>query len=111
VTACDPPFVDVGASDEVPPGRQRAVEAAGRQLLVCNVGGELYAVSNRCTHAAWPMDGDRLDGWEIVCGLHGARFDVRDGSPTAGPARKPLACYPLRVRDGRIEVRVPPPPR
>lgn len=106
-----PPFLDVAAADELPAGEHLAIEAGGRQLLLCNVAGEFYAVANRCTHAAWPMDNDRLDGCEIVCGLHGARFDVRDGSPRGGPARRPLACYPLRVRDGRIEVRIPPPPR
>jgi nitrite reductase/ring-hydroxylating ferredoxin subunit len=40
----------------------------------------------------------------LVCTLHGARFDLRDGCPTAGPASKPLATYPIELRDGELYV-------
>ena len=49
-------------------------------------------------------NGCMIEGMEIVCSLHGARFDLRDGCPTAGPARRPLATYPIELRDGELYV-------
>lgn len=98
---------DVAADDTLAEGGMLPVEIDGREIAVCRVAGVLHAVSLRCTHAAWAMRDQPLDGFELVCSLHGARFDVRDGSPTAGPARGPLDRWPVRVRDGRIEVALP----
>jgi 3-phenylpropionate/trans-cinnamate dioxygenase ferredoxin subunit len=87
-------FRRAAAVDEIAPGRAVECTVDGREVLVCNVGGELYAVADVCTH-------DR------GCPRHGARFDVRDGSVTAPPAVKPIATYAARVRDGIIEVELP----
>jgi 3-phenylpropionate/trans-cinnamate dioxygenase ferredoxin subunit len=76
----------------------------GRALLVCNVGGELYAVADVCTHDRGPLGEGRLRGTTIECPRHGARFDVRDGAVKAPPAVKPIATYATRVRDGAVEV-------
>ncbi|MCR9094983.1 MAG: non-heme iron oxygenase ferredoxin subunit [bacterium] len=87
------------------PGEKRAVRVGDQEILVLRVDDEYFAVSNRCTHAAWPLTNEPLDGMEIVCTLHGARFDVRDGCPTGGPASKPLATHPIELRDGELYVR------
>ncbi|HPG24197.1 MAG: Rieske 2Fe-2S domain-containing protein [Spirochaetaceae bacterium] len=88
------------------PGEKAAVEIAGREVLVARLEQGFFAVSNRCTHAAWPLAGEPIEGLEIVCTLHGARFDLRDGCPTAGPARKPLAVHPIELREGELFVRL-----
>ena len=80
-------------------------------MLVCRVQGELFAVADRCTHAAWCLADSALHGTEIECSLHGGRFDLRTGGATARPATKPLRVFPLRTRGDRVEIRVPPLPR
>ena len=87
------------------PGDKQSVRVGDQGILVCRVGDEYFAVSNRCTHAAWPLSNELLEGKEIVCTLHGARFDLRDGCPTGGPASKPLATYPIELREGELHVR------
>ena len=104
-------FVDVCARTEVPEGKVVAFEAFGRAFLVCNAAGTFYAVADRCTHAAWSLAGSDLLGCEIVCGLHGGRFDLRTGEAAASPASKPIQTFAVRAQGARIEVRVPPPPR
>lgn len=99
-------FQPVCAAAGLAPGDARRCELAGREILVCNVAGQLHAVSARCSHAAWALGGDDLAGFRLTCSLHGACFDVRDGSVVAGPAAKPLDRYPVRVREGWIEVRI-----
>jgi 3-phenylpropionate/trans-cinnamate dioxygenase ferredoxin subunit len=103
------PFHDVAAMDAVGPGRAVGFEVGGRRLIVCNAGGDFYAVADRCTHAAWPLAGGDLEGSELICSLHGGRFDLRTGAAACPPATKPLRTFDVATRDGRILVRVPPP--
>lgn len=80
---------------------------ADREVLVSRVDDRYFATSSRCTHAAWPLAGEPIRGMEIVCTLHGARFDLRDGCPSGGPASKPLDSYALETRDGDLYVSLP----
>ncbi len=86
------------------PGEKASVVLGDHDLLVCRVRDDYYAVSNRCTHAAWPLAGEPLEGFELVCTLHGARFDVRDGCPTGGPASRALDRFPIELRDDGLYV-------
>ena len=88
------------------PGATRVVEAAGRQALVCVTPAGVFAVAERCTHAAATLREARLEGCVLECPYHGARFDVRDGSVLAGPARRALATFPISVTgaEARIEL-------
>lgn len=100
-------FRRAAAADQVAVGRSLRCTVNGQDVLVCNVGGELYAVADVCTHDRGPLGEGRLRGTAIECPRHGARFDVRDGAVKAPPAVKPIATYPARVRDGVIEVALP----
>ena len=100
------PWHHFSLSDPLSAGEKVASEIAGKEILVCRIGDEYLAVANRCTHSAWPLAEEAVEGWEITCTLHGARFDLRDGCPTAGPANKPLATFPIELRDGELYVSV-----
>jgi nitrite reductase/ring-hydroxylating ferredoxin subunit len=54
------------------------------------------------------MSEGRLRGCRLICPLHGASFDVRDGSVLGAPAVSPLKAHGLRIVDGRIEVALRP---
>jgi 3-phenylpropionate/trans-cinnamate dioxygenase ferredoxin subunit len=99
--------VDVLRSEDVPAGRTRRCTVDGQGVLVCNVEGAFYAVADVCTHDRGALGEGRLRGSVIECPRHGARFDVRDGSVKAPPAVRPLPSYPVRVRDGVVDVQVP----
>ena len=88
---------------EIAPGEFRLVECGSRKALLCNVGGEFFAVAERCTHAAFSLAAGRLTGWRIECPLHGAQFDVRDGSPVRLPGSKPLDTHAVAI-DGECAV-------
>ena len=91
---------------ELPPGQMRCVEIAGLPVLLAHVRDQVHAVHNICTHAYARMDEGRLRGHRLICPLHGASFDIRDGTVLGAPASAPLQSYPVRVVDGHIEVRV-----
>jgi len=103
VEAEDPASVVVDVSD-LAPGTTRPVACGRRKALLCNVGGAFYAVAERCSHAAFSLVEGRLEGPHLECPLHGALFDVRDGSPVRRPASKPLATYSVRIEGDRAEI-------
>jgi nitrite reductase/ring-hydroxylating ferredoxin subunit len=83
-----------------------SISLEDREILVCRVDDQYFALSTRCTHSAWPLVNEPIEGMEIVCTLHGARFDIRDGCPSGGPASKPLSSYPIELRNGELYVRL-----
>lgn len=89
---------------ELPEGRMRCVTVAGREVLICHTRDGVFALDNVCTHAFARMDEGRLRGVRLICPLHGASFDVRDGRVLGPPASRPLSRYPVRVVAGTIEV-------
>ncbi|GIW14124.1 MAG: benzene 1,2-dioxygenase [Tepidiforma sp.] len=100
-------WVPTFPADEVEAGAARVAEAGGRRIAVCNTGDGLYAIDDLCTHDGGPLDQGRLNGKEIECPRHGARFDVTTGRALCLPAVRPVKTYPTRVVDGVIEVDVP----
>ena len=83
-----------------------ACSVAGRDILVCHTKSGVYAVDDICTHAFARMSDGRLRGVRLICPLHGASFDVRNGTVLGPPATRPLAAHAVRVVDGAIEVAV-----
>ena len=99
-------FTKVGKVGDVPPGTARVYEVGDRAIAVCNVNGELYAIDDVCTHDEGSLDQGELEGYEVECPRHGARFDVRTGEVTALPAVLPVDTFSVRVQDDDIEVEV-----
>lgn len=77
---------------------------SGDEVCVVRVGDDVFAVPDRCTHADYPLsDGEMLGhGCEIECVLHGAVFDLSDGSVVEGPAVEPLQRLQVEVREGVV---------
>ena len=96
----------VAATADVAKGKTLCVELAGREVLLCHTADGLFAVDNLCTHAEARLCDGKLKGHRILCPLHGAAFDVRDGSALTRPASVPLATYPVRVEGDDILLEV-----
>ena len=64
-------------------------------IVVCRVDGQLHALVDNCSHADTPLSTGRLRGPVLVCPLHGAGFDVRDGSVQGPPAWEDVATYAI----------------
>jgi 3-phenylpropionate/trans-cinnamate dioxygenase ferredoxin subunit len=99
-------WVQVGNESDVAAGEAVVVEADGKQLALCNTGEGLYAIDDVCTHDGGSLDQGKLDGNQIECPRHGARFDVTTGRALCLPAVRPVRTYPVRVHDGTVEVDV-----
>lgn len=82
-----------------------AVALPGAVVLIVPSSGRWYAIEDRCSHSGCRFSEDgEIDGVTAICDCHGSEFDVRDGSVLVGPAAVPLPTYPVRERDGLLEV-------
>ena len=93
--------------EEVPVNTPVGKRIGGERIVLVRTGrGEVYALSDICSHElAFLHEGAVIDG-QIECPLHGARFDLRTGEAKSLPATEPVRAYPVRVKDGVIEVEV-----
>jgi 3-phenylpropionate/trans-cinnamate dioxygenase ferredoxin subunit len=93
---------------ELPEGGMRACQADDREIVVCRTKDGIFALDNICTHAHARLNEGRLRGTRLICPLHGAAFDVRDGRALGAPATRALATHEVRMVGDRIEVAVSP---
>ena len=94
-----PGFVKIATIQDVPDNEMRAFEHDGQKIAIYNVGGQLYATDDICSHAYAELHEGYLDTDDctIECPLHGSRFDIRSGAVLSLPAYEPIAVYPVRV--------------
>lgn len=93
----------VGKVSEIPAGTTKQVEFDdGSELLLCNVDGTIYAIDDVCTHDGGNLEQGVLDGCQIECPRHGARFDVRTGEALTLPAVLPVATYTVSQEGDEI---------
>ena len=80
----------------------------GDRVCLTRVGGEVFAVADCCTHAEYPLsDGSVGNDYMLECALHGAVFDVRDGSVHGAPAERPVKTYAVKIEGGGIWIELP----
>jgi nitrite reductase/ring-hydroxylating ferredoxin subunit len=89
--------VKVTQVSRVAPRTGTVVHAEGKAIAVFNVGGTFYAIANACTHMGGPLGEGSVEGTTVTCPWHGSQFDVTSGQVMRGPARRPVATYPVRV--------------
>ncbi|MEH6593576.1 MAG: non-heme iron oxygenase ferredoxin subunit [Halioglobus sp.] len=92
----------IASTTDIAQGKTLCLELEGQEILLCHAKEGFFAVDNLCTHAQARLSEGKLKGCKILCPLHGAAFDIRDGSVLTRPASKPLASYPLHVEDENI---------
>lgn len=106
----------VAAVEEISPGERKIVVVAGRSVGVFNLGGEFFALRNRCPHQAGPVCTGRLAGFldssepgeyrysrpgEVLrCPWHGWEFDVRNGQSWYDPLRPRVGQFRVSVELG-----------
>ena len=100
-------FYVIGSIDELPAGERMFLEVDGQAVVVFNIAGNLYAIGDECTHDDGPLGDGVLEGSEVICPRHGARFDVPTGKALSLPAVIDTPAYPIRVVDGKIEIGIP----
>ncbi len=98
-------WIDVISVSDLAESQHVVVDVDGVEVAVFRIDGEFYAVEDVCTHDGAEIASGRLEGCEIICPRHGARFCLKTGKVLQGPAYEVLSCFQLRVENGVIQVR------
>jgi 3-phenylpropionate/trans-cinnamate dioxygenase ferredoxin subunit len=98
-------WIDVKRADAIVLNEPAIVELDDTNVAVFNVGGAFFAIQDVCTHDGEELTGGPVEGDEIICPRHGARFCIRTGAALSPPAYEPVHCFPVRVVGGIVQVR------
>ncbi len=101
-------YVKVATVDDIQTGERVLIELDGIRIAIFNLDGTYYAIEDTCTHDGGPLvEGEILDGCQIQCPRHGARFDIRTGAALTMPAFEPTPTYEVQVDGEDIYVEQP----
>ncbi len=107
-TASTEEFVRVCALDELPEVGAACAEINGKRIAIARDSyGEVHAIDDTCTHENVSLSEGEIEGSTLECWLHGSRFDLNTGEPTALPATEPVAVYPVKIDGDDVYVAVP----
>ena len=99
-------FEKVAEIGDLSPGEMKSVMLGQEEVLLANVNGNFYAISDTCTHVGGPLSEGSMDGNIVTCPWHGATFDVTSGSTLGGPAPSGVSCFTVRVTGDDIELEI-----
>lgn len=100
-------FHKVATTSDLDEDEAMQVIVEGKELALINLGGELFALDDICTHAYASMSDGYIEGNCIECPLHGAQFDIRTGKAETPPATEDLGSYQVKIEDGDVFIGLP----
>jgi 3-phenylpropionate/trans-cinnamate dioxygenase ferredoxin subunit len=98
-------WVNAVAENALVNGEHIVVEVDGIEVAVFKIEGQFYAIEDMCSHDQAEIASGELEGDEIVCPRHGARFCVKTGKVLCAPAYEDIASFPVRIKLGKVQVR------
>lgn len=98
-------WVEVIDQNALADGEHVVVDVDGTEVAVFRIEGRFYAIEDVCTHDGAEIASGELEGDEIICPRHGARFCVKTGEVKAPPAYEDISCFPVRIENGKVQVR------
>jgi nitrite reductase/ring-hydroxylating ferredoxin subunit len=104
----EPIRVALGDLSKLTEGEVHTCTADRFDVMLCRVAGRLYALEDVCSHADTTLSDGLLRGHVITCPLHGAQFDVRDGSHLGPPAYTGVTSFVIDESDGDTVIEIPP---
>ncbi len=98
-------WIDVCAADSVAENENVIVEVDGTDVAIFKIEGQFYAIEDVCSHDGAEIASGELQGDEIICPRHGARFCVKTGEVKCAPAYENIETFPLQIVDGQLQIR------
>jgi 3-phenylpropionate/trans-cinnamate dioxygenase ferredoxin component len=97
-------WIDVGAAGDLADGQSKSIPVGRRMIAVARSGADYFAIEDICTHDGAPLTGGEIEGAEIICPRHGARFCLRTGEALSPPAYEPVRVFATKIEGGHLWV-------
>jgi nitrite reductase/ring-hydroxylating ferredoxin subunit len=102
--------VVVRGTGKLQEGHARKIEigdvlaGTGRQIVLCRVDGELFALDAVCPHEGGRIiEGPLVEGKYALCPLHNYKFDPKSGK-TIGVVCRDAKRYKAKEKNGNCEL-------
>ena len=99
-------FIQVAKVSDIPDPGKQLLAVDDRLVVLLHVAGEFFCLDDVCTHDGGPLGEGTLDGYEIACPRHGARFDIRNGCAKTMPATEDTVVHDVRVTGDNVFVKI-----
>jgi 3-phenylpropionate/trans-cinnamate dioxygenase ferredoxin component len=97
-------WVDAGLTDDIADGEAKSIVVGRRMIAVVRTGESYFAIEDICTHDGAPLTGGEIEGDQIICPRHGARFCLRTGEALTPPAYEPVRVFKIKIENGHLWV-------
>jgi len=102
-------FQKVASLPEIAQGSVKGVNFKGERIAIFNLGGEIFATTDVCTHEGCLISDNHIiedDGKTVECTCHGSHFNIKTGEVTGPPAAESLKTYKVKVEGEEVFVEV-----
>lgn len=99
-------FFRVTKTSDVPDPGRAAIEFNNHRIVLIHLNGKFYALDDACKHDGGSLSEGILEGHQIICPCHGARFDVRTGQALIMPAIHAIQTHEVEVEGNDVFVRI-----
>lgn len=96
--------IEVGTSNELQVNQMKLVHVGDRRIVVAKTENGYAAFNDSCTHRGGSLAGGSMICGTVQCPWHGSHFDVKDGTVKAGPAKMPIAVFPVSEKNGKLYI-------
>ncbi|MDP9084898.1 MAG: bifunctional 3-phenylpropionate/cinnamic acid dioxygenase ferredoxin subunit [Pseudomonadota bacterium] len=93
----------VCAISELPLGEATTLKV-DPPVAVFHVEGSFYAIDDTCTHETYSLAEGYIQGTQVECALHLAKFDLKTGAALCLPATVGVRTYPVKTENEQIFV-------
>ena len=97
-------WIDAGLTESLANGQTKSIAVGRRMIAVVRSGAAFFAIEDVCTHDGAALTGGEIEGAEIICPRHGARFCLRTGEALSPPAYEPVRVFETKIEHGHLWV-------
>ncbi|MBL4690553.1 MAG: nitrite reductase small subunit NirD [Rhodospirillales bacterium] len=100
-------WFDIGHIDDIPSLGARVVQTPQGDIAVFRTADDrIFALHDKCPHKGGPLSQGIVHGNRVTCPLHNWVIQLDTGE-AAEPDEGSTACFPVRVDQGRVSLRIP----
>ncbi len=100
-----PEWINVFNENALMNGENSVIDVDGTDVAIFKIDDDFFAIEDVCSHDGTEIASGELDGDEIICPRHGARFCVKTGAVKSAPAYEDIHSYPVRILDGMVQIK------
>lgn len=99
--------ISIGSVDDIDEGEATVVpgdtNGTGEDIAVFHAeDGNFYALNDECTHETASLADGWIEGTEVECPVHSAKFCLKSGTAMCMPATIAARTHRVEVKDGEL---------